>query len=186
MILPIVAYGDPVLRKRAEDVPRDYPKLDELIENMFETMYNASGVGLAAPQVGLSIRLLIVDGTPFEEDDEAAAELKGEFINPVITSVEGEMWKMNEGCLSIPRIREDISRHETINIEYYDRSWTKHTKTYSGIPARILLHEYDHIEGVLIIDKISPLRKRLLEKRLSDISKGNINVEYKMKFPVRK
>jgi peptide deformylase len=157
MILPIIAYGDPVLRKRAEDVPRDYPKLDELIHNMFETMYNAPGVGLAAPQVGLSLRLLIADGTDYADEDETAADLKGEFINPVITAVEGELWKMNEGCLSLPRIREDISRHETITIEYFDRHWNKHVKTYSGIPARILLHEYDHIEGVLIIDKISPI-----------------------------
>jgi peptide deformylase len=186
MILPIIAYGDAVLRKRAEDVPKDYPKLQELIDNMFETMYNASGVGLAAPQVGLSLRLLVVDGEPFAEDDEVAGELKGAFINPVIKKMEGELWKMNEGCLSLPRIREDVSRHETIEMEYYDSSWNKHTKTFSGIAARILLHEYDHIEGLLIIDRISPLRKRLIEKKLIDISRGNINVEYKMKFPIKK
>lgn len=186
MILPVVAYGDPVLRKKAEDIGKDYPDLQKLIDDMFETMYQATGVGLAAPQIGLPIRLFVIDGSPFEDEDDDAAALKGAFINAVIRSEEGELWKFNEGCLSIPRIREDVSRREVIHIEYYDRDWNLKKETYSGVAARVIQHEYDHIEGVLFIDHVSPLRRRLLQKRLDDISKGKINVDYRMKFSVKK
>ncbi|MFM9051720.1 MAG: peptide deformylase [Bacteroidota bacterium] len=186
MILPVVAYGDPVLRKRADDISEDYPGLPKLIDDMFETMYHASGVGLAAPQIGLPIRLFVIDGSPFEDEDEEAAGLKGAFINAVIRNEEGELWKFNEGCLSIPRVREDVARKEVIHIEYYDRDWNLKKETYSGVAARIIQHEYDHIQGVLFIDHISPLRRRLLQKRLDEISKGKVSVEYKMKFPIKK
>ncbi|MFM7218137.1 MAG: peptide deformylase [Bacteroidota bacterium] len=186
MIRSIVAYGDPVLRKAGTEISKDYPELDQLIDDMFETMYRADGVGLAAPQIGLSIRLFVIDGTPYADEDEAAADLKGAFINPIIRSEEGELWKLGEGCLSIPRLREDVSRKETIHIEYYDRDWNFRKETYSGVPARIIQHEYDHIEGMLFIDRISPLRRRLLQKRLDDISKGKVSVDYKMRFPIRK
>jgi peptide deformylase len=186
MIYPIVAYGDPVLRKPGTEINKDYPELDRLIDDMFETMYRSDGVGLAAPQIGLSIRLFVIDGTPYSDEDETTADLKGAFINPVIRSEEGKLWKMNEGCLSIPRLREDVSRHETIHIEYYDRNWNLKKETYTGVPARIIQHEYDHIEGLLFVDRISPLRRRLIQKRLDDISKGKVAVDYRMKFPGRK
>ncbi|MCE3295546.1 MAG: peptide deformylase [Crocinitomicaceae bacterium] len=192
MILPIVAYGDPVLKKVAVDIDKNYPKLDELISNMFETMYNAAGVGLAAPQVGLSIRMFVVDGSPFtekeedEEDDPKAAgmeDFKRVFINPRITKEEGEEWGFNEGCLSIPKIREEVFRKEQITVTYYDENWKQHTETFDGYSARIIQHEYDHIEGVLFTDHLSALKRRLLTKKLTNISKGEISVDYKMKFP---
>ena len=194
MILPIVAYGDPVLKKTAEDIDKDYPKLDPLIANMFETMYNAQGVGLAAPQIGLSIRLFIVDTTPFaeaneEEEAESDERLKGfkkVFINPEILEEEGESWDFNEGCLSIPDIREDVSRQEQVLIRYYDEQFQLHEETYDGIIARVIQHEYDHIEGILFTDHLSGLRRRLLKARLNSISKGKINVAYKMRFPLKK
>lgn len=187
MILPIVAYGDPVLKKPAVEIEKDFPKLDELIANMYETMYNAKGVGLAAPQVGKSIRLFIVDGTPFSEDAEteeeaAMADFKKVFINAKITSEEGDEWKFNEGCLSIPKIREDISRKSKINISYVDQNFVPHKESYKGLAARIIQHEYDHIEGKLFTDRINAIRRRLLYGKLNDISKGNIDVDYKMKF----
>jgi peptide deformylase len=183
MILPIVAYGDPVLKKKASEIPKDYPKLKELIENMFETMYASNGVGLAAPQIGLSVRLFIVDGAPFEEEE--VKDFKRVFINPVIKKEDGEAWKFNEGCLSIPGIREDVERKEEVNIEYYDEEWNKKKEVLNGLAARIVQHEYDHIEGILFTDRISPLRKRLLKNRLANISKGDVDVDYKMKFPVK-
>lgn len=188
MILPIVAYGDPVLKKQGADITPDYPELEQLIDNMYLTMYNASGVGLAAPQIGKSIRLFIVDGAPFAEDAEteeekALGEFKEVFINPRITKEEGKEWKFNEGCLSIPKIREDVSRKSVIHITYFDRNFKEHTKTFEGIAARIIQHEYDHIEGKLFVDRISPLRKRLLQSKLNDISKGRVEVNYKMRFP---
>ena len=194
MVLPIVAYGDPVLKKRGQDVTPEYEGLQELINNMFETMYNASGVGLAAPQVGHSIRLFIVDGTGFGDNEEdandplaeQAKDLKEVFINPEVIEVTGERWYFEEGCLSIPDIREDVSREETVLIRYYDRDWNEKEEEFSGYAARIILHEYDHIEGVLFTDKLSPLRKRMLKRRLKDISKGNINVSYRMRFPETK
>jgi peptide deformylase len=188
MILPIVAYGDPVLKKVGKEIEKDFPKLNELIANMFETMYNAKGVGLAAPQVGKSIRLFVVDATPFSEDAETEEEaalknFKKVFINAKITLEEGEAWKFNEGCLSIPKIREDILRKPKIHISYLDENFVQHKETHEGIAARIIQHEYDHIEGKLFTDRINPIRRRLLQGKLSDITKGKIDVEYKMKFP---
>ena len=193
MVLPIVAYGDAVLRKVGKDIDKDSPTLNELISNMWETMYNASGVGLAAPQIGLPVRLFLVDATPFAEDEELSEKertalegFKKVFINPKIEEETGNDWVFNEGCLSIPDIREDVTRKDTITISYLDESFQKHTETFDGILARIIQHEYDHIEGVLFTDKLSSLKKRLLKGRLSNISKGNINVEYRMRFPSMK
>jgi peptide deformylase len=183
MILPVVAYGDPVLKKRAADIDKDYPKLKEIIENMYETMHAAKGVGLAAPQVGLSIRLFVVDAAPFEEEE--VKDFREVFINPVVTEEEGELWKFNEGCLSIPTIREDVKRQPVVHIEYYDENWNFKKETLKGLAARIVQHEYDHIEGVLFIDRLSPLRKKLLKNKLLDISKGNVDVDYRMRFPKR-
>ncbi|WP_340074992.1 peptide deformylase [Leptobacterium sp. I13] len=190
MILPITAYGDPVLRKVSKDIQRDYPDLNVLIDNMFETMYNASGVGLAAPQIGLPIRLFVIDATPFADDEELSEEertalksFKKVFINAKILNEDGKEWVFNEGCLSIPDIREDVSRKEVLKIEYLDAHFTTHREIYSGLIARIIQHEYDHIEGVLFTDKISSLKRRLLKSRLSNISKGKIKVDYKMRFP---
>jgi peptide deformylase len=184
MVLPIVAYGDPVLKKRASDIDKKYPKLDELIADMYETMYKSKGVGLAAPQIGLSIRLFVIDGSPFEEEE--VKDLKQVFINPVIHKEEGKLWKFNEGCLSIPTIREDVQRKEQLTIEYYDADWKHKKETFTGLAARVIQHEYDHVEGVLFIDRISPLRKRLIKGKLLDISKGDVDVDYKMKFPLLK
>ena len=190
MILPIIAYGDPVLRKTGKEITKDYPNLDVLLENMFETMYEARGIGLAAPQVGVPIRLFIVDATPFEEDEELTEEeraflstFKQVFINAKIIEETGDEWAFNEGCLSIPDIREDIFRSDTIKIEYLDENFEKYTKKFDGIVARIIQHEYDHIEGVLFTDKLSALKKRLIKGKLSNISKGKIKVDYRMRFP---
>lgn len=190
MILPITAYGDPVLRRVGKDISKDYPNLDTLIENMFETMYNAYGVGLAAPQVGLAIRLFIIDTSPFAEDEDLSdqqraflAGLKKVFINPKIIQETGEQWSFNEGCLSIPEVREDVSRCERIKIEYLDADFNKLVEEYDGLAARVIQHEYDHIEGILFTDKLSSLKKRLLKGKLGNISKGKINVDYRMKFP---
>lgn len=195
MIYPIVAYGDPVLKKEAEEIEKDYPELDKLIEDMFETMYAASGVGLAAPQIGKSIRLFIVDGSPFSEDDEEGEEdpkaegmenFKKVFINPIIEEEHGEEWGFNEGCLSIPKIREEVFRKERVVISYYDENWELKEETYEGYAARIIQHEYDHVDGILFTDHLSPLKKRLLTKKLQNISKGEVNVDYRMKFPLKK
>lgn len=193
MILPIVAYGDAVLKKKAVDITKDYPNLDKIIANMFDTMNNAKGVGLAAPQVGYSIRLFIVDSSPFaedkEEDDKDKKELMGFkkiFINAKIVEEDGTKWKFNEGCLSIPTIREDVERKPTIRIKYLDENFKPHEEEFEGLRARIIQHEYDHIEGILFVDKINPLRKSLLKRKLADISKGNVDVAYKMKFPIKK
>jgi len=185
MVYPIIAYGDPVLKKRASDISKDYPKLEELITDMFETMDASHGVGLAAPQIGLSIRLFITNGGAFD-DEEEVKNFKEVFINPIIKDEEGELWKFNEGCLSIPKIREDVQRKEIVHIEYYDAEWKRHKKTFDGLAARIIQHEYDHIEGVLFVDRISPLRRRIIKNRLTDISKGLVDVDYKMKFPSKK
>ena len=186
MKLPIIAYGDPILRKKTIEISPDYPNLEQLIADMFETMYNAHGVGIAAPQVGLSIRLFVIDAAPFAEDDEKLKDFKKVFINAQILSEEGEKWDFNEGCLSIPDIREDIGRNPVITISYYDENWKQHTETYTGLAARIIQHEYDHIEGKLFTDKLSPLRKAMLKNRLDSISKGMVKVDYKMKFPAQK
>jgi peptide deformylase len=194
MILPIVAYGDPVLKMEAEEIDESYPELNELIANMFETMYQAKGVGLAAPQIGKSIRLFIVDGAPFadeegEEPDPKAAGIesfKKVFINPIIEEESGPKWSFQEGCLSIPKIRENVSRHEKLRISYYDENWGFHEETYEGYAARIIQHEYDHIEGILFTDHLNPLKKKLLQKRLLNISSGQITIDYRMKFPNKK
>jgi len=192
MVLPIIAYGDPVLKKKAQDITPDYPDLDKVLQNMFDTMHNAKGVGLAAPQVGLSIRLFIVDASPYAEDQEDEKEqkklndFKKIFINPVILDENGQPWKFNEGCLSIPGIREDVERKPTIRIKYVDENFKAHDEKYDGVRARIIQHEYDHIEGILFIDKINPLRKRLLKRKLTDLTKGFVDVTYRMKFPLKK
>jgi len=187
MKLPIIAYGDPVLRKKATAIePDEYPHIKALIENMFETMYAAHGVGLAAPQVGLSMRLFVVDAGVFADTEPELKDFKKVFINAAILEENGEDWAFNEGCLSIPDIREDVYRKKMITISYYDEDWKHHEDTFSGMAARIIQHEYDHIEGKLFVDKLSPLRKRLIEKKLNDISKGIVDVEYKMKFPAVK
>ncbi len=193
MILPIVAYGDPVLKQTAKEITKTYPNLDTLIENMFETMYGAYGVGLAAPQIGLSIRLFIVDASPFAEDEELSKEdqeqlkdFKRVFINPVILEETGDEWAFNEGCLSIPDVREDVFRQPNIKIQYQDQDFNTHTEELSGLAARVFQHEYDHIEGVLFTDKLSALKKRLIKGKLTNISKGKINVDYRMKFPLMK
>lgn len=193
MILPIVAYGDPVLRKTGVDLKPEHPELDTLLANMFETMYHAQGVGLAAPQVGLALRLFIIDATPFAEDDELDEEekavlsnFKKVFINARILEETGDKWSFNEGCLSIPDIREDVSRHEEVRLEYYDENFERKEEVFSGLAARVIQHEYDHIEGVLFTDKLSSLKKRLLKGKLANISKGKVRVDYKMKFPLAK
>ena len=190
MTLSILAYGDPVLRKTGQSINKDYPQLKELIANMWETMYNANGVGLAAPQIGLPIRLFLVDTGPFADDEELAPEeqealknFKKVFINAKIEEESGTNWAFNEGCLSIPDIREDVTRKDTIEISYLDENFNPHKETYDGILARVIQHEYDHIEGILFTDKLSSLKKRLLKGKLVNISKGKINVEYKMRFP---
>ena len=190
MILPIVAYGDPVLRKVGVDIDKDYPNLSELIENMRETMENAQGVGLAAPQIDKSIRLFLVNTAPFGEDEDLEEEertflsnFNKVFINAKILKEEGDEWAFTEGCLSIPDIREDVFRQNKITIEYLDENFEKHTDIIDGLAARVIQHEYDHIEGILFTDKISSLKKRLLKKKLENITKGKVNADYRMKFP---
>jgi peptide deformylase len=190
MILPIVAYGDPVLRKVAKEIDAEYPNLSELIDNMRQTMYNASGVGIAAPQIGKSIRLFLIDATPFAEDEDLSEEDRAQlkdfnkvFINPKVIEEDGEEWAFNEGCLSIPDIREDVFRQDSVTFEYQDENFVKHKATLTGVAARVFQHEYDHLEGILFTDKLSSLKKRILKKKLEKISLGKINVEYRMKFP---
>lgn len=190
MILPIIAYGDPVLRKKATPISSDYPGLDELIENMFETMYGASGVGLAAPQIGKSIRLFVVDATPFSDDEDLTEaeqsrlkSFKKAFINPEIIEETGDEWAFNEGCLSIPGVNEDVFRCSNIKIKYQDADFIEHVEEFDGLLARVIQHEYDHIEGVLFTDKLSSLKKRIIKNKLGNISKGKINADYRMRFP---
>ncbi len=190
MILPIVAYGDAVLKKKGKEIDKDFPKLVELIENMYETMYGAYGVGLAAPQIGLSIRLFLVDTEPFSEDEELSEKdreqmknFKKTFINPQILEEEGDEWAFNEGCLSIPDVREDVFRQPKIKIQYQDENFETHVEEYEGLIARVIQHEYDHIDGILFTDKLSSFKKRLLKGRLTNISKGKIKIDYKMRFP---
>ena len=184
MILPIIAFGSPILRARCLDITKDFPDLDMLIENMKETMHAAHGVGLAAPQINKGIRLFLIDTTPFINDEEETEEVivKQVFINARILEETGEDWGFNEGCLSIPGLREDIIRKTSITIEYFDENFEKHTDIYDGLTARVIQHEYDHIEGVLFTDKISVLRKRMIKGKLLDISKGKVDAAYKMRF----
>ena len=193
MILPIVAYGDPVLRKKCADIDADFPNLEELISNMWETMYNANGVGLAAPQIGKAIRLFLVDTSPFAEDEDLTEEERDQlkdfkmvFINARMEEETGQKWAFNEGCLSIPDIREDVNRNPTITLSYLDADFIPFTRTFDGLLARVIQHEYDHIEGILFTDKISSLKRRLLKGKLANISKGKIQVDYKMRFPALK
>lgn len=191
MILPIVAYGSPVLRKVCDEIDAGYPGLDNLIADMWETLYNSNGVGLAAPQVNQPIRLFLIDTVQiFEHQDEDekdeypdAPGYKGVFINAHIVKLNGREWAYNEGCLSIPKIREDVNRNEEVTIEFEDEHFETHSKTFNGITARVILHEYDHIEGKLFIDHIKPLKRKLLKRKLDDISKGKIKVDYRMVFP---
>jgi len=191
MILPIVAYGDPVLRKLCTDIDPNYPNLSALIANMFETMYNANGVGLAAPQIGKAIRLFLVDSaqvlnTEDAEGPEKGTGIKQAFINAEIIETSGTPWAYEEGCLSIPDIRENVTRDETIVIRYLNEKFEQKEETFTGINARVILHEYDHIEGVLFTDYLSNLKKRMLKRRLAKISKGEIRAEYRMRFPAFK
>jgi peptide deformylase len=191
MILPIVAYGHPVLRKVAVDITPEYPQLDKFIEDMWETMYASKGVGLAAPQVNKDIRLFVVDTVQMFENMEEDGKIefpdapgyKGVFINAHVVEVKGEEWPYNEGCLSIPKIREDILRKETITLQFVDENFVSHTRTFSGLSARVILHEYDHIEGKLFIDHLPILKRKLMKGKLNDISKGRVDVDYKMLFP---
>lgn len=190
MILPIVAFGHPTLRKVATDISPDYPALTELIANMWETLYNSNGVGLAAPQINHAIRLFLVDSVQLIEnaDEEDKKELANEkpikrvFINAHIKQLEGNPWAYNEGCLSIPKVREDVSRPAKVTLSYVDEHFQPHTETFDGITARIILHEYDHIEGKLFIDHISPFKRRMLKSKLDDIAKGKIRTDYRMLF----
>jgi peptide deformylase len=191
MILPIVAYGAPVLRKHSSAIDADYPGLEKLVADMWETMYNSNGVGLAAPQVNKDIRLFVIDSEQIflnQEEDEKGLYpdepgFKGVFINAEIESIEGENWSYNEGCLSIPKIREDVMRQSAVTLNFLDDQFVAHTKTFIGLTARIILHEYDHIDGKLFIDHISPLKRTLLRRKLDDISKGKVKVDYRMTFP---
>lgn len=183
MILPIIAYGDPVLKTVAQPIGPEYPNFTELLANMWQTMYHARGVGLAAPQIGLSIRLFIVDASPFAEEHPELAQFKKVFINAQIVASTGDKWAFNEGCLSIPDIREDVLRESEITIRYQDEQFNPQEAVFSGIAARIIQHEYDHIEGKLFVDYLSPLKRQLINRRLNAISRGQISVPYKMRFP---
>jgi peptide deformylase len=191
MILSIVAYGTPILRQVSKEIPPDYPDLSTLIADMWETMYSSNGVGLAAPQINRDIRLFLVDSRQiFDNLEEGEKDkypdgpgIKQVFINAHVTAVDGEEWAYNEGCLSIPKIREDVFRSEEVTLEFEDENFETHTATFNGISARIILHEYDHIEGKLFIDYLKPLKRKLLKSKLDDITKGKINVDYKMSFP---
>jgi peptide deformylase len=183
MVLPVTAYGHPILRKVAEEIDENYPDLDQFISDMFETMYATDGIGLAAPQVNRSIRIFIVDGTPYADKMPEMADFKKVFINPIIIEETGKEVTMDEGCLSIPGIREDVNRQPDLIIEYYDENWNLKEENYTGFQARIIQHEYDHLEGILFTDKISPLRKTLIRGKLKDISKGKTDAQYRMIFP---
>lgn len=183
MMLPIVAYGDPILKQEAEEIEEDYPNLQEFIDNMFETMYNSEGVGLAAPQVGKSIRLFIVDASKM---DEAYEGLKRVFINPELVELKGEKWEYEEGCLSIPHIREKVKRPHSILINYLDENFEEQEEWFSDLAGRVVQHEYDHVEGVLFTDHLSALKRRMLKKKLDNIAKGEVDVNYKMRFPYKK
>ncbi len=185
MILPIVAFGSAVLRKKCSNISSDYPEIDTILANMWETMYEANGVGLAAPQINKGIRLFLIDTTPFfeEENEENEVIVKQAFINARIIEESGDEWEFNEGCLSIPDLREDVIRKSIIKIEYLDENFKKHIKTYDGLTARVIQHEYDHINGILFTDKLTALRKRMIKGKLIDISKGRVSAKYKMRFP---
>jgi peptide deformylase len=181
MIYPIVAYGDPVLKRVAEPIEKG-TDIKKLVADLYETMYNASGVGLAAPQVGLSMRLFVTDGSPMDEDDEVLQAFKKVFVNPTILEETGTEWAFEEGCLSIPGIRADVNRPPKVKIHYFDENWNEYTEEFEGLPARIIQHEYDHLQGVLFVDKISAMKKRLIQSKLSDISRGKARADYRLRF----
>lgn len=182
MILPIYAYGQPVLRKKATDIQNDYADLEDLITDMWETMYNAQGVGLAAPQVGRSIRLFLIDTVQLMKEGEEDEGLKKVFINAQILEEDGDFWAYEEGCLSIPKIRGEVERPEKITIRYLDDNFNEHTTVFEGINARVIQHEYDHIEGNLFTEKLKPLKKKLIKRKLESIKKGNVKADYRLKF----
>jgi peptide deformylase len=186
MTYPIVVYGHPVLRKVAEDIDKDYPDLKNLIDDLFDTMYHSEGLGLAAPQIGKSVRIFVIDGAPVGEDEPELANFKKTFINAHLVEKNGELFPMNEGCLSIPNLREEVKRESHIRIRYFDENWKYHDDIYDGYKARIIQHEYDHLDGILFVDRINPLRKRLLKGKLKDISKGDFETEYKTILPGQK
>lgn len=186
MVYPIIMYGDPVLRKRAKEVEKGSIDIKAFIQDMFETMYAAHGIGLAAPQIGKSIRIFVVDGTTLNEEEEDMTGFKKAFINPEIVDEEGEEWEFEEGCLSIPNIRENVSRLEKVKIRFVDEDWKVHEEEYDGVKARIIQHEYDHLEGKMFIDYLSPLKKRMLKGKLADISKGDVDTEYRILAPLKK
>lgn len=186
MVYPIIMYGDPVLRKRAKEVEKGSIDIKAFIQDMFETMYAAHGIGLAAPQIGKSIRIFVVDGTTLNEEEEDMTGFKKAFINPEIVDEDGEAWEFEEGCLSIPNIRENVSRLEKVKIRFVDEDWKVHEEEYDGVKARIIQHEYDHLEGKMFIDYLSPLKKRMLKGKLTDISKGDVDTEYRILAPLKK
>ena len=189
MIYPIIVYGDLVLKKKGKDIQKGELDVKQLAEDMFETMENASGVGLAAPQIGKSIRMFVIDSTPMAEEGDDEEELLGfrkVFINPQILEEVGDEWAFEEGCLSIPDIRESINRQEELTIRYFDENWEEHEETYEGTKARIIQHEYDHIEGILFTDHLTPFKKRILKGKLQNISKGNVKTSYRIKAPLAK
>jgi peptide deformylase len=186
MIFPIYVYGHPVLRKVAQDIDRNFPDLDKLIEDMFETMYKSDGLGLAAPQVGRSVRLFVIDGEPLAGDHPEMKDFRQAFINPKVVERKGEKVPMNEGCLSIPGINEEVDRESEIRIQYYDPQWNFHDEVYTGYKARVVLHEYDHLDGILFTDRLNPLRRRLMKGRLHDISRGKFEASYRTILPNRR
>lgn len=181
MVYPIVVYGSPILRKKAVEIEKDYPDMKQLVDDMFETMYKADGMGLAAPQIGKSIRIFIIDLTALEEDDPSLKDFKKTFINPKIIEEDGEIWTFNEGCLSLPTIREDVNRKSKIRIQYYDENFEFYDERYDGVKARVIEHEYDHLEGILFPDRLPPLRRKLLKGKLSAITKLKVDIPYKIK-----
>lgn len=186
MVYPIVIYGHPILRKVAEDIGKDYPFLQQLISDLFETMYKSEGMGLAAPQIGKSVRIFVIDGKPLGEDEPDLADFKRVFINAHIVGKYGDLKPMNEGCLSIPNLREEVNRESHVHLTYYDENWEFHDDVFDGYRARIVQHEYDHLDGILFTDKVGPLRKRLLKSKLAAISKGKFEADYKTILPGQK
>ncbi|MFV0376596.1 MAG: peptide deformylase [Mangrovibacterium sp.] len=183
MIYPITVYGEPLLRKVCKPISPDYPDFKKLVEDMFETMYHSDGVGLAAPQIGLPIRMFVVDASAVADDEPELEGFKKAFINPEILELRGDEWTMNEGCLSLPEIREDVSRPEFVKIKYHDENFNEHIEEFGGFAARVIQHEYDHLEGKLLVDYLSPLRKRILKSRLTNITKGNVKTSYRILVP---
>ncbi len=187
MIRPIIGYGHPTLKKVAADIDKDYPEVQQLIADMYETMYAAHGVGLAAPQIDLSIRIIVIDASPFEEDYPEAKDFKKTFINLHIEEENGEPWFFNEGCLSVPDVREDVSRKPEITVSYYDENFNFHeNEVFTGLQARVMQHEHDHLEGKIFTDRLSQLKKMMIKRKLNDITHGNVSADYKMKFAVTK